>query len=163
MLRSLETLLGAFVRASALFGVVTLLALMMLIVVTVVFRAIGVAFPGTYVLSELLLIPTITLSLAYAAWGGAHTQVELLTQTFPRAVRGPVEGGMLLLSTVFWGFVLWAGVHDARRSVAQGEVTPLLDIPVPPFRWAFVGAIVLLIAVVILRAIQSITLTEPRK
>lgn len=154
MLKILETGLGALVRASALMGVLTLLALMGLIVVTVIFRAIGIAFPGTYVLSELLLIPTITLSLAYAAWDGAHTKVDLLTQTLPTRLADWLEGLMLLLGCGFWGFVLWSAIHDAQRHAAQGEKTPLLDIPVAPFRWLIVGATALLIAVLVLRALQ---------
>jgi TRAP-type C4-dicarboxylate transport system permease small subunit len=121
----------------------------------VTFRFVGIAFPGTYVLAELLIIPAVTLSLAYAAWEGAHTRVELLTQTLPRRAAGWLKGAMLTLGSLFWGFVAWAGYEEALRHGAQGERTPLLDIPVAPFRWLMVAAIVLMIAAVLFRAAQA--------
>lgn len=157
MLKLLDTGLGWVVRGTTLFGILALMALMGLIVVTVVFRAIGIAFPGTYVLSELLLIPTITLSLAYAAWSGAHTRVELVTQLLPKRGAGVIDGLMLLAGGAFWIFVIWAGIRNALHHGAQGEKTPMLDIPVAPFRWLLVFAVGLLIAVLVLRALQSIT------
>jgi hypothetical protein len=63
-MRLVEHLLGGIVRGAAALGVLSLLALMALTVVTVTFRAVGVAFPGTYVLAELLLIPTVSCALA---------------------------------------------------------------------------------------------------
>lgn len=143
--------------AAALLGILALISLMVLTVVTVTFRAIGIAFPGTYVLAEILLIPAVSFALAYAGWEQAHTRVELLTQTFPTRIAQISTGAMLLVGTAFWGFVAWAGIREALRHGAQGEVTPLLDIPVAPFRWTMVAAIVLLIAVCLYRAWQYLT------
>lgn len=162
-MRLMERTLGWLVRLAAGLGVASLVALMALTVVTVVFRAIGIAFPGTYVLAELLLIPTVTCALAFAAWDGSHTKVELLVQTLSSRVSDWSQGAMLLLGTVFWGFVLYAGVEEALRRGKQGEITPLLDIPVAPFRWLMVAAIALMIAVCLLRAAQYLAHQEPRK
>ena len=74
-MQAVETLLRWMVRLAAALGVLSLVALMGLTVVTVVFRAVGIAFPGTYVLAELLLIPTVSCALAFAAWAAlAHYQ-----------------------------------------------------------------------------------------
>ena len=162
-MRLVENLLSWIIRAAAALGVLSLLALMGLTVVTVTFRAIGIAFPGTYVLAELLLIPTVSCALAFAAWEGTHTKVELLVQTFRPKLSGISQGVMLLAGTVFWGFVLYSGIEEALRRGRQGEKTPLLDIPVAPFRWMMVAAIALLIAACILRGFQYIAQQEPRK
>lgn len=161
-MRPLETFLRWMVRAAAALGVLSLTALMALTVVTVVFRAIGIAFPGTYVLAELLLIPTVSCALAFAAWDGAHTKVELLVQTFRPRAAGLSQGLMLLAGTGFWVFVLYAGIEEALRRGRQGEVTPLLDIPVAPFRWGMVAALSLMIAVCLLRGAQLIAGREAR-
>ena len=163
MFSTIEKVLGTLVRISAFVGVLSLLAMMVLTVVTVVFRGIGIAFPGTYVLSELLLIPTVSFALAYAAWTGAHTRVELLTKNFPPKFAGLSTGLMLLAGSVFWGFVAYATYEEVLRRSAQGEVSPILDIPVAPFRWLMLGAIILLLAVTLLRAAQEITVREPSK
>ena len=160
---AIERILGWFAKGAAGLGVLSLVALMALTVVTVTFRAIGIAFPGTYVLAELLLIPTVTCALAYAAWDGAHTKVELLVQTMRPRLSGLSQGLMLLAGTVFWGFVAFAAIREALRRGRQGEVTPLLDIPVAPFRWLMVAALCLLIAVCLLRAVQFLTGRESGK
>ncbi len=162
-MRLVEQLLRGIVRGAAALGVLSLLALMALTVVTVTFRAVGVAFPGTYVLAELLLIPTVSCALAYAAWDGAHTKVELLVKSFRPRVAGLSQGLMLLAGTAFWGFVLYAGIEEALRRGRQGETTPLLDIPVAPFRWLMVAAITLMIAVCLLRGLQFIAGREPKE
>jgi len=153
-MRPIERLLSGIVRAAAVLGVLSLLALMGLTVTTVIFRALGIAFPGTYVLAELLLIPTVSCALAFAAWEGAHTKVELLVQRFRPRLAGWSQGLMLLAGSGFWCVVLYAGIEEAIRRGRQGETTPLLDIPVAPFRWLMVAAIGLLIAVCLLRAVQ---------
>lgn len=159
----IETALRWIIRLAAAIGVTSLVALMALTVVTVTFRAIGIAFPGTYVLAELLLIPAVTSALAYAAWSGEHTKVELLTQTFGKRLAGWSNGLMLLLGTVFWGFVTFAAIEEAIRRGRQGEVSPILDIPVAPFRWLMVSALCLMIAICVLRAAQMIMGQEIRK
>ncbi len=162
-MRLVETVLGWAIRAAAALGVLSLLALMGLTVVTVVFRAVGIAFPGTYVLAELLLIPTVSCALAFAAWEGAHTKVDLLVQTFRARVSGWSQGLTLLAGTGFWVLVAYAGIEEALRRGRQGETTPLLDISVAPFRWLMVAAICLAIAACVLRGLQSILQQEPRK
>ena len=159
----IERILGWVVRLAAGLGVLSLVALMALTVVTVTFRAIGIAFPGTYVLAELLLIPTVSCALALAAWDGAHTKVELLVQSMRPRLSGLSQGLMLLGGTVFWGFVAFAAIEEALRRGRQGEITPILDIPVAPFRWLMVAALCLLIAVCLLRGMQLIGGKELRK
>ena len=155
MIDTVEKALGILVRIAAFLGVAALLCLVGLTVVTVTFRAVGIAFPGTYVLAELLLIPTVAFALAYAAWCGAHTRVELLTKMFSPRLAGIAQGLTLLAGIAFWAIVVWAGIEEVLRRSAQGEMTPLLDIPVAPFRWLMVAAISLLIAILLLRAVQA--------
>ncbi len=119
---AVERILGALVRAAALVGVLSIVALMGLTVVTVTFRFLGIAFPGTYVLAELLIIPAVSLSLAYAAWEGAHTRVELLTQTLRARTQGWLQAAMLVLGSVG---LLSPGVA-ARRGSGRRSST---------FRW----------------------------
>lgn len=160
-MQAAERILGRIVSVAPLFGVAALVALMALTVVTVTFRAMSIAFPGTYVLAELLLIPAVAFSLTYAAWRGAHTRVELLTDRLPRRVSGPLTGLMMALGCGFWGFVLFAAYEEAVKRGAQGERTPLLDIPVAPFRWLMVAALGLLIVVILFRALQAALGEEP--
>lgn len=163
MLERTENILGMIVRVSAFAGVLSLFTMMAITVVTVIFRATGIAFPGTYVLSELLLIPTVSFALVFAGWMGAHTRVELLTSKMPKQLATIAKGTTLLLGVVFWGFVAFATFEEVIRRSAQGEVSPILNIPVAPFRWIMFSAILLLIAVIVLRSVQEFTGNEKSK
>ena len=162
-LRLIERILGAAVRVAALLGVASLVVLVGLVVVTVTFRAIDIAFPGTYVLQQLMIIPTVSLSLAYAAWKGRHTRVEILTQRFPSRVARPLEALMLVTGSVFWVVVGYAWYLQAVINGRRGEKTPLLDIPVWPFRWLMVGAVILMVVVVFFRALELLMPEKPKE
>lgn len=151
----IERVLGHLVGLAALVGALAIAALVALTVVTVTFRSVGIAFPGTYVLAELLIIPAVVFSLAYAAWSGVHTRVDILTGRFPPRIRGPVTGAMLAVGAAFWGMVALSAIEEAIRRAAQNEATEILDIPVAPFRWMMISALILLIAVLLLRAVQD--------
>lgn len=155
-MRIIERLLRVVVTAGAFTGVACIIALMFLTVVTVTFRAIGIAFPGTYTLAEILLIPSISFSLAYAAYEGAHTRVELVTATLPPRVANLLNALMLALGTVFWIVVTYAGTLEALKSARNQEQAPILGFPVTPFRWLLVIAIVLLCLVLAVQVVQSL-------
>ena len=75
--------------------------------------------------AELLLIPTVSCALAFAAWEGAHTKVELLVQRFRPRLAGWSQGLMLLAGSGFWCVVLYAGIEEAiRRGASDVHVEP---------------------------------------
>lgn len=150
-----ETLLGWLVKAGGVVGVMCIAALTVLTVTTVVLRQANVAFPGSYAVSELLLIPAISFSLAYAAWEGAHTRVEFLTGLLPRPVSNLIEGVIGLGGLVFWVYITRAVWNEALRKMAQNEMAAIINVPVAPFRWLMVTALVLMCAVLLLRSIKA--------
>ncbi|MFC7703802.1 TRAP transporter small permease [Plastorhodobacter daqingensis] len=151
----IDRLLQSICSLAALAGILAILALMLLTVVTVVFRAVGIAFPGTYSLSELLLIPAVSLSLAYAAVRNEHTRVSLFVDLIRNGrLRRAVQGTMLALGSLFWVAVAWATAREAIRRGAQGELSPIINVPVAPFRWVMAGAIVLFVVVLLWQAVS---------
>lgn len=159
-MRMIERLLRWIVTAGAFTGVACIIALMFLTVVTVSFRAIGIAFPGTYTLAEMLLIPSISFSLAYAAYEGAHTRVELMTSILPPRLASLLDALMLALGTVFWVVVAYAGTLEALKSARNQEQAPILGFPVTPFRWMLVIAITLLCLVLVVQVVQALRRTK---
>jgi TRAP-type C4-dicarboxylate transport system permease small subunit len=131
-------------------GVMAILGLMALTVVTVIFRAVHIAFPGTYSLSELLLIPAVSLSLAYAAMQNEHTRAVIFVNRIANdRVRNAIHGVMLMLGSLFWVAVAWATIREAIRRGAQNELSPIINVPVAPFRWTMAAALVLLVIVLL--------------
>lgn len=146
----IDNLLRRICEIVGFIGVAAILALMALTVVTVVFRALHIAFPGTYSLSELLLIPAVSLSLAYAAVKNEHTRVVLLVDRIKNERASSIlHGIMLMIGSLFWVFVAWATIREAIRKGAQGELSPIINVPVAPFRWSMAAALVLLIVVLL--------------
>lgn len=165
-MRLVEAMLRTVTLFGGLIGVVAILSLMLLTVVTVVFRAIGIAFPGTYVIAELLLIPAVSFSLAYAGYAGAHIRVELLIDRFTVRAKRLTEATVGALGTAFWMLVAWAGIREALRRTAQNETTPIINLPVAPLRWMFVAALCLfcvILLVQVVRALRGRPMTDPEE
>ena len=60
-MQAVDRILRRICDAAGILGVLAILSLMLLTVVTVVFRAAHIAFPGTYSIAELLLIPAVSI------------------------------------------------------------------------------------------------------
>lgn len=154
-MKSLETVLRRACDVAAFLGVLAVIALMLITVVTVIFRAIGIAFPGTYALSELLLIPAVAFALAYAAMQGEHTRVNLFVGRIKSMrLQHAIHGAMTLLGSVFWVAIAWATIREAIRRAAQHEMSPIINVPVSPFRWAMAAGIILLVIVLLFQALK---------
>lgn len=154
-MQAVGRLLQAVSKVVGIAGVIAILALMLLTVVTVIFRAAHIAFPGTYVLAELLLIPAVSISIAYAAMDNEHTRVVLIVDTIKNLrLRHAIHGVMLALGSLFWMAVAWATIREAIRRGAQGETSPIIHVPVSPFRWTMAGALVLLCVILLWQSLK---------
>lgn len=154
-MKSFEAILRRTCELAAFIGVAAIIGLMLVTVVTVIFRAIGIAFPGTYALSELLLIPAVSVALAYAAMQGDHTRVDLFVGRIKSdRVRRAIHGVMTLLGSLFWVAIAWATIREAIRRGAQNELSPIIHVPVSPFRWAMAAGIILFVVVLVFQAIK---------
>lgn len=154
-MRSIARMLDLLSRLSGIIGVGGILALMLLTVVTVTFRAIGIAFPGTYAIAELLLIPAISFSLLYATIQNEHIRVVLIVELIRNLrVKHVLKGVMLALGAIFWVAVAMATIREAIRRGAQGELSPIINIPVAPFRWMMAAAMVLICVALLFKVVQ---------
>lgn len=155
MLARANTLIGWLVKAGGVIGVACIFALTLLTVATVAARAMNIAFPGTYALSEILLIPAISFSLCYAAWTGAHTRVEFVTGFLPERLSQVLDGLIDLVALVFWVAICRAVWLQAIKMTARNETAAIIDVPAWPFRWLMVAALVLTCIVLVMRALLS--------
>ena len=146
----IDTTLRRICATAGVIGIAAILGLMGLTVITVVLRALHIAFPGTYSLSELLLIPAVSISIAYAAMHNDHTRAVIFVNRISNArLRHFIHGLMLILGSLFWAVVAWATMREAIRRMAQNDLSPIIDVPVAPFRWAMALAILLCVIVLL--------------
>ena len=122
-MQAIDNFLRRISDAVGVIGVLAIFSLMMLTVVTVIFRAMHIAFPGTYSISELLLIPAVSISVAYAALHNEHTRATLFVERIKNTrLRLAVHGAMLILGSLFWVAVVLATIREAMLS-STGPVT----------------------------------------
>lgn len=154
-MQTIDNILRRICDAVGVLGVLAIFSLMMLTVVTVIFRALHIAFPGTYSIAELLLVPAVSISVAYAALHNEHTRATLFVERIKNTrLRLGLHGFMLILGSLFWMAVVWATAREAIKRAAQNELSPIINVPVPPFRWSMAAALTLLCVLLVWQGIK---------
>lgn len=131
-------------------GAVFMLGVMMVIVVNVIYRALGGIIPGTYDLVELLIVPAVAFALVTVELAKRHTVVDLIVSRMGTKLRLRVELAMTLISITFWSLVCYASYGITLEKMRLGETTDTLRTSVIPFRWVWVFALAWLIVVILL-------------
>jgi TRAP-type C4-dicarboxylate transport system permease small subunit len=128
---------------------VFLLAVVVIMVANVAYRAIGGIIPGTFDIVELFIIPAVGFALVTVEYQKRHTVVDVVTLHLPSAVRSLLKTLVSVISLFYWAALCWAGWKMLLRKMATGEATQLLQISVTPFRivWVFTLAWVCVVIV----------------
>lgn len=137
-----------------------LLGLMVLIVANVVYRRFGGVIAGTYELVELLIIPVIGFSFAYAAIEKAHVVVRILVSRLSKRMQVIAESFAVLLGIGVWGVIAWGTASFFSRGSLLDR-TEVLGIPRQPFRFVWVFSLVLFALILVIDFYR--TLSQARK
>jgi len=136
-------------------GAVALVAMMVLIVTSVIFRRAGQVVPGTYELSELLIVVTVAFALGYAALEKSHIVVKIVVARFPQRAQAILEAVMSFISLVTWAALAWAGfIILSKRWL--GEESEMLSVPFLPFRLIFLFGLILFCSVYLINLIRAL-------
>jgi TRAP-type transport system small permease protein len=132
----MEQTCRSVVRGITAIGLVALCCLVLLVTADVIGRKLGKPVPGAFELTELALILTVCLSLAYTATEGAHVSVGLFISRLGHAGRLSIAilTGPLALAGI--GMVIWGGMRLALNDWHVGLLRSVqLGIPVAPFKF----------------------------
>jgi TRAP-type C4-dicarboxylate transport system permease small subunit len=136
-------------------GAVALVAMMVLIVASVIYRRAGHVIPGTYELSELLIVVTVAFALGYAALEKSHIVVKVVVARFPQRAQAILAAAMSFISLATWAAVSWtAFIIVSKRWL--GEESEMLSVPFLPFRLIFLFGLVLLCSVYLIDLIRAL-------
>jgi TRAP-type C4-dicarboxylate transport system permease small subunit len=124
-------------------GAAFLTAMMVLIVANVIYRLFGHVIPGSYEMSELMIVVAAAFALGYAAIHGSHVVVKIVVTRFSQRWQAILTVIMSLISIATWAIIAWA-TADVLSKRWLTEVTDLLDIPYLPFRIILVVGLVFL-------------------
>ena len=128
---------------SVAIGAAFLVGMMVLVVANIIYRLFGHVIPGSFELSELMIVVAVASALGYAAVHKSHIVVKIVVSRFSQRWQAIIEVLMSLISLATWAVIAWASFNVLSQRWLT-EVTDLLDIPYLPFRIIFVVGLVLL-------------------
>jgi TRAP-type C4-dicarboxylate transport system permease small subunit len=137
-------------------GVIVLSAIALIISITVVGRAMHVAFAGTFDLVETLVVVTVSFALVYGQLEDHHIRADLAIERLHGKVKAVIECFVGVLALVYWAALLLAGWIVMLEKWGAGEATDILDVPVVPFRGIWVFALSIMLALLVLKEIRNV-------
>ncbi len=137
-------------------GVVVLSAIALIISITVVGRAMHVAFAGTFDLVETLVVVTVSFALVYGQLEDHHIRADLAIERLRGRVKAAIECFLGILAFIYWAALLWAGWIIMLEKWGAGEATDILGVPVVPFRGIWVFALGVMLVLILLKEIRNI-------
>jgi TRAP-type C4-dicarboxylate transport system permease small subunit len=110
-----------------------LLCVMFFTTADVTCRYFGHPIPGSYQISELVLVWIVCLAWPFATWNKGHIRVEMLLLKFPQRVRETLEFMSSLLTLCIFGLIFWQGIEMIMMTIRLNELVSIIDVPLYPF------------------------------
>ncbi|HVN97216.1 MAG TPA: TRAP transporter small permease [Syntrophorhabdaceae bacterium] len=127
-----------------------------LVVATVVGRALGVALPGAFDLVETFIVVGVSFSLVKAEMADHHTKADVLVKHLSKRGRAWVETINQTLSLFVWAVIVYASYFLTVQKAENHEMTEFLKVPIYPFRAAFTVASFLFCIVLLIKVVHHI-------
>ena len=138
-------------RGLNIIGVSTLMVMMVLTVADVSLRyLINQPIPGSFELTEFLLVILASFGLAYTAIQNGHVTVDLVVERFSPKTQAVIDTITCLISIGIFATVIWASILYARSEWNAKAVSTVLLLPRFPFILVVVlGGAVLCLALLV--------------
>lgn len=136
-------------------GAAFLVGMMVLITASVIYRRVGHVIPGTYELSELMIVVTAAFALGYAALKKSHIVIKVVVARFPQRAQAILEAVMSFISLATWAAVAWTGVLIVSKRWLNEE-SEMLSVPYLPFRLIFLLGLVLVCSIYLIDLIRAL-------
>lgn len=138
-------------RGLNIVGVSTLMVMMVLTVADVSLRyLINQPIPGSFELTEFLLVILASFGLAYTAIQNGHVTVDLVVKRFSPKTQAVIDTITCLISIGIFATVIWASILYARSEWNAKAVSTVLLLPRFPFILVVVlGGAVLCLALLV--------------
>lgn len=125
-------------------GMTFLILMALLVVSNIIIRFFGGVISGTYELVELMAAVAISFCIIYATLEKTNITVDILLSRLPKQVQSFLGSITSLLSLMVWGLIAVASAIFARKQWMGEEMTDILAIPITPFRYVWVFALIIL-------------------
>ena len=141
---------------SVAIGAAFLVGMMVLIVANIIYRLFGHVIPGSFELSELMIVVAVASALGYAAVHKSHIVVKIVVSRFSQRWQAIIEVLMSLISLATWAVIAFASYNVLSQRWLT-EITDLLDIPYLPFRMIFVLGLAILCLVYVTDMVRALS------
>jgi len=146
---------GVSKKLDAISGI-ALVAMMLLIFINVLSRAVWQPILGTYEFTAMLASITISMSLAYCAVNKGHIAITLFADKLPRRVRSILNVIVAVIGTVLYGVLSWQCVRYAITVYHSGEVSLTTETPFYPFIIGVAFGVLMLSLVLLVDLIKAL-------
>ncbi len=150
-MRTAEKVITLVSRYLNFIGMGFLVLLMLLITADVLMRAIwNQPIKGSMEMSELVMVLTIFLALAWVQVERGNIAVDILFDRFPPKVKAVLDVITTALCLGVCGLTLWRSIEFQTYLIDSGRGTNILNIPIYPFQLMIVIGYFMLCLVFIL-------------
>jgi TRAP-type C4-dicarboxylate transport system permease small subunit len=136
-------------------GAVALVLLGLLICVSVGLRMTGAVIKGSSEIGEMLIIIVAATAIVTATLTDGHPYVHMLVEKISNYRRSLLAAVVSLIGAAFWALMAWVNGTVAIENARLIEETELLRISIVPFRWLWILCLLIVAAVLTMRAVQS--------
>lgn len=133
MLKRLENIIFGASRKLNIVSGVALTAMMILVFLNVVLRALWRPILGTYEFTAFLASVTISFALAYCAVEKGHVAITLFTERLSSRGQAVCDAIVGIIGTVMFAVLSWQSALYAMVIYRSGEVAPTTETPFYPF------------------------------
>lgn len=117
-------------------GLAILMMLMLLTTGDVVGRFFGQPIPGTFELTEFMLVLVVFFSIGYTQICKGHVSIDVVVARFSPRIQAIIDSGTYLLSLGIGSLLTWQAAVHAVRVWRAGGLAGVLPLPVYPFVFA---------------------------
>ena len=153
---SFEKKVHGFSRLLNTLSGIVLVAMMSLVFINVLFRAVWQPILGTYEYTGFLAALTISLALAHCAANNGHISITIFADRLPARVQAILDSFVAILGTALYAVISWQCVKYAINIYNIGEVSPATATPFYPFIFAVAFGLLMLALVLLSDLFKSI-------
>lgn len=154
MLATLRKAADGLIGLSATIGTLGLLAVVGVILVDVIGRALGKPLYGSQDLITMAFVLVVFGAMALCDRAGGHIAVDLFERYYPDWLNRMADVVAALLGVAIFAALAWAVYDSAKISQMLNLSTNLLRLPKVWFQWALCGFSVVAALGMLLRAVE---------
>lgn len=143
------------VKVLAEFGGYAAVAMMLLTVSNITIRIFWKPITGTYELVGLLSVVFSSFAITYTTLKHCHIAVNVLTSRLPQRAQAICNIIVSLIGVLLLFLMAWTGGKFAMEQWVKKEITDTLYIPIAPFRFVLVVALVFFCLILVMDLINS--------